>query len=105
MMATSRMAASDSAGHLDTAQSVPDLSRYLRGPWLRREAREMPRLQATLLDPQGRTLGTLAFDDQGIWWRPWINNQPAAWAQRAPLDPADANALRQRYPVQMKPPE
>lgn len=105
-MATgSRVAALESAGRFDAAPPIPDLSRYLRGPWSRREAREMPRLQATLLDAQGRTLGALAFDDQGIWWRPWINNQPAPWAQRAPLDAADASELRRRYPAEMKPPE
>lgn len=84
---------------------IADLSRYLRGPWLRREAREMPRLQTLLRDAQGATLGALAFDDSGVWWRPWINGEAVPWSQRAALDGADAAELRRRYPVEMKPPE
>lgn len=105
-MAAGRMAALETADRRDAAgPPVADLPRLLRGPWQRREAREMPRLQTILRDAQGAAIGALAFDDQGVWWRPWLNGQPVPWAQRAPLDAGDVAALRQRYPTEMKPPE
>jgi hypothetical protein len=78
------------------APPVAEVAQAAASPWQRQEAAAMPEGGTLLRDARGQVLGRVVVQGDVLWWQPWVDGAPAAFAQRAALSPPATPALRQR---------